>query len=123
MTAATAPRLRTDHLWETSLFSSSARSGRGWDAPTYDGIDDQLADSRSRLTRLSARAAYQEALYGRALLVDIRPQAQRAQEGEVHPGLAPLLSDDGWAYASSLPLTTSRNAPRPTSDPYRSGLR
>ena len=91
MTAATAARLRTDHLWETSLFSSRPGSGRGWDAPTYDGIEDQLADSRSRLSRLSARAAYQEALHGRAVLVDIRPQAQRAQEGEVHPGLAPLV--------------------------------
>ena len=91
MSAATAARPRADHLWETSLFSSRPGTGRGWDAPTYDGIDDQLADSRSRLSRLSARAAYQEALHGRAVLVDIRPQAQRAQEGEVHPGLAPLV--------------------------------
>ena len=53
------------------------RAGRGWDAPTYAGIDDQLSDARSRLDRVSARAAYQEVLYGRALLVDIRPAAQR----------------------------------------------
>jgi rhodanese-related sulfurtransferase len=72
---------------ETRLFSG----GRGWDAPVYDGIDDQLADARSRLRRVSARAAYQEVLYGRALLVDIRPTAQRATEGEVAAHLAPLV--------------------------------
>jgi rhodanese-related sulfurtransferase len=91
VSTSTAAPLRADDLWETSLFSSGPGAGRGWDAPTYDGIDDQLADSRSRLTRLTARAAYQEVLYARAVLVDIRPQAQRAQEGEVHPGLAPLV--------------------------------
>ncbi|GAB3435579.1 hypothetical protein GCM10027517_04880 [Phycicoccus ginsengisoli] len=87
-------------FWESRLYSDptsdSATSdgpgtGRGWDAPLYDGIDDQLADSRSRLLRVSARAAYQEVLYGRALLVDIRPAAQRAAEGEVAAHLGPLF--------------------------------
>jgi rhodanese-related sulfurtransferase len=83
---ATAPGSTALH-WETRLFSG----GRGWEAPVYDGIDDQLADARSRLARISARAAYQEVLYGRALLVDIRPAAQRAVEGEVAAHLAPLV--------------------------------
>lgn len=82
--------------WETTLFSSGnvARSERpapGWDAPFYDGMDDQLSDARARLERVSARAAYQEVLYGRALLVDIRPAAQRAREGEVAAHLSPLV--------------------------------
>jgi rhodanese-related sulfurtransferase len=64
---------------------------RGHTAPTYAGIDDQLADARSRLRRVSARAAYQEVLYDRAVLVDIRPAAQRAAEGEVAPHLNPLV--------------------------------
>jgi rhodanese-related sulfurtransferase len=84
----------TSPHWETRLFSDgpvTGRGGRGWDAPTYDGVDDQLADSRSRLARISARAAYQELLYGRGLLVDIRPAAQRAAEGEVAEHLAPLV--------------------------------
>jgi rhodanese-related sulfurtransferase len=72
---------------ETRLFSG----GRGSQAPVYDGIDDQLADARSRLRRISARAAYQEVLYGRAVLVDIRPAAQRAEQGEVAPQLAPMV--------------------------------
>jgi rhodanese-related sulfurtransferase len=82
--------------WETTLFSSGpvaagAGPARGWDAPFYDGIDDQLSDARTRLDRVSVRAAYQEVLYGRALLVDIRPAAQRAREGEVAAHLAPLV--------------------------------
>lgn len=66
------------------------RTGRGAFAPTYDGIDDQLADARSRLDRLSPRAAYQAALWGRAILVDIRPAAQRRAEGGIHPSLGAM---------------------------------
>ena len=91
MTATAAPVVH----WETRLFSdptmTASRTGRGRDAPVYDGVDDQLADSRSRLDRLSARAAYQEVLHRRAVLVDIRPAAQRAAEGQVAGHLAPLL--------------------------------
>ena len=53
VTALTTAPLRADDLWETSLFSSRPGTGRGWEAPTYDGIDDQLDDARSRLTRLT----------------------------------------------------------------------
>ena len=78
--------------WETQLFSTSSGStARGWEAPTYAGIDDQLVDARTRLRRISVRAAYQEVLHGRALLVDIRPAAQRAAEGEVAAHLSPLV--------------------------------
>lgn len=83
--------------WETRLFSdptataAPTQTGRGWDAPTYAGIDDQLSDARSRLDRVSARAAYQEVLHGRAVLVDIRPAAQRAFEGEVAAHLGPIV--------------------------------
>ncbi len=58
--------------------------------PRYDGIDAMLDDARSRLVRISARAAFQEAVALDGLLVDIRPAAQRAAEGEVAPWL-PLL--------------------------------
>lgn len=47
-------------------------------------IDEVLADARDRLDRLDPRQAHAEALGG-AVLVDIRPAAQRADEGEV-PG-------------------------------------
>jgi rhodanese-related sulfurtransferase len=47
-------------------------------------IDQILAEARAGLERVSPRQAYREAAGG-ALLVDIRPQAQRAAEGEI-PG-------------------------------------
>ena len=100
-TAAAAPATRTAPSvhWETRLFSDPVTTaaepaepaGRGWDAPTYAGVDDLLGDARSRLSRVSARAAYQEVLHGRALLVDIRPAAQRRAEGEVAPHLGVLV--------------------------------
>jgi rhodanese-related sulfurtransferase len=74
------------------MFSTKTlRPGHGPDAPLFDGVDDMLDDSRSRLARVSARAAYQQVLFGRAVLVDIRPQAQRDREGEVHQDLGPLV--------------------------------
>ena len=56
----------------------------------HDGVDALLADARSRLDRIDVETAYRETLDG-ALLVDIRPAAQRAAEGEVHPALHPLV--------------------------------
>ena len=47
-------------------------------------VDQLLAAARARLIRVSPRQAHREAGEG-ALLVDIRPQAQRAAEGEI-PG-------------------------------------
>jgi rhodanese-related sulfurtransferase len=52
--------------------------------PERRTIDDVLADARAGLVRVSPAQAHEEAAAG-ALLVDIRPQAQRAQEGEI-PG-------------------------------------
>jgi rhodanese-related sulfurtransferase len=48
-------------------------------------IDDVLAAARRRLVRLTPAEAYREFSEGDGLLVDIRPQALRAAEGEV-PG-------------------------------------
>jgi rhodanese-related sulfurtransferase len=47
-------------------------------------IEQVLAAARARLSRVSPRQAHEEAAGG-ALLVDIRPHAQRAAEGEI-PG-------------------------------------
>jgi rhodanese-related sulfurtransferase len=49
----------------------------------YNGVDDMLAHARSRLHRISPYTAYRELLAGDALLVDIRPAAQRQAHGEV----------------------------------------
>jgi rhodanese-related sulfurtransferase len=53
----------------------------------FDGVDEMLADARSRLDRIDPDTAYRELLAGDALLVDIRPAAQREAHGEVDPGL------------------------------------
>ena len=57
---------------------------------TYDGVDALLADARSRLERIEAAEAFEEVRDG-AILVDIRPAAQRAAEGQVHCSLGPLV--------------------------------
>lgn len=48
-------------------------------------IDELLAAARRRLVRLEPAQAHREFSEGEALLVDIRPQAHRAADGEV-PG-------------------------------------
>ena len=62
-----------------------------FDEICFDGVEEMLADARLRLDRLSACDAYKEMLWEDALLVDIRPEAQRAAEGEVHEALHPLV--------------------------------
>lgn len=59
-------------------------------AVRHDGIAEMLADARSRLARVDVETAYREALGG-AVLVDIRPAAQREAEGEVHPAIGALV--------------------------------
>lgn len=46
------------------------------------GIDRLLARARARLARIGPEEAAAEIAAGEALLVDIRPAAQRAREGE-----------------------------------------
>jgi rhodanese-related sulfurtransferase len=53
-------------------------------APAVRTIDDVLAAARSRLRRLTPHEAG-DAVAGGAVLVDIRPERQRAAEGEI-PG-------------------------------------
>jgi rhodanese-related sulfurtransferase len=43
--------------------------------------------------RISPRAAYQEALYGRSLLLDIRTGGTRAREGAICGSLSPVTID------------------------------
>ena len=51
---------------------------------TFASVDDLLADARSRLTRITPDVAADRIAAG-AGLVDIRPQWQRAEHGEI-PG-------------------------------------
>lgn len=59
--------------------------------PVYDGVDAMLADARAGLDRIAPQAAFEELVEGDAILVDIRPAAQRAASGEVAPWLPVLV--------------------------------
>jgi rhodanese-related sulfurtransferase len=76
MTALAAAERSTAIRWETSRFAGSARP-----------------ESRPATTRVSPRAAYQLLIHGRAILVDLRTEAQRRAEGEVDPALGPVVLD------------------------------
>jgi rhodanese-related sulfurtransferase len=88
MVTATAERTATIH-WETRQFAGPpvAPTTR---VATTSTVDDLLAEARSSYDRISPRAAYQLLLHRRAVLVDIRPEAQRRAEGEVDPALGPV---------------------------------
>jgi rhodanese-related sulfurtransferase len=55
------------------------------------GIDELLAQARRGLRRVSALEAADELERTDAVLVDIRPAAQRVAEGEVHEEYRPLV--------------------------------
>lgn len=77
--------------WETSQFSTSTPG------PTARAT-----------SHVSARAAYQLLLYGRAVLVDIRPAAQRLTEGEVDGALNPVVVDAALLERRLDPRSTVR---------------
>lgn len=52
-----------------------------------------LADARSRLERVTAQAAFTEAVDQAALLVDIRPVSQRVATGELPSSVPHLVVD------------------------------
>jgi rhodanese-related sulfurtransferase len=60
-------------------------------------IDELLADARSRIVRVTPQAAALRVAAG-AVLVDIRPAAQRAQEGEVPGALAVERNVLEWRF-------------------------
>lgn len=71
-------------------------------------IDELLAAARRRLTRLSPVQAREAAAAG-AVLVDIRPQAQRIEEGEIPGSLIVERNVLEWRFdpqsAARLPVT------------------
>lgn len=81
MTVTSPPRSRgasdAELTWQSELFAALPTL-----APARGG--------ESTVERLSPRAAFQEVLWGRATLVDIRPEAQRLIEGALPKTLTPL---------------------------------
>jgi rhodanese-related sulfurtransferase len=72
-------------------------------------IDEVLAAARARLERVGPEQAAREAAAG-ALLVDIRPQAQRAAEGEIPGALVVERNVLEWRFdpASAACLPQAR---------------
>jgi rhodanese-related sulfurtransferase len=77
--------------------------------PTHLTIDQMLDRARARLERVGPDQASREAGQG-AVLVDIRPQAQRAAEGEIPGALVIERNVLEWrldpASDASLPLAS-----------------
>lgn len=77
-------------------------------------IDAVLAAARARMERLSPEEAYR-AIRGGAVLVDIRPVAQRADEGEIPDALVVERNVLEWRFDPSsdarLPVATGHDVP------------
>ena len=73
-------------------------------------IDHMLAAARTRLRRLSPKDAFQAAMTSKAVLVDIRPAAQRALEGSIDGALVVERNVLEWRFDpasdSRLPVAT-----------------
>jgi rhodanese-related sulfurtransferase len=78
-------------------------------AAPHRTIDEVLAAARAQLARVTPVQAHEEAAAG-ALLVDIRPQAQRAAEGQIPGALVVERNVLEWRFdpASSACLPQAR---------------
>jgi rhodanese-related sulfurtransferase len=102
-TAAThtaATRAGSTHR-ECALFSSGPVHG------VAPGSGNAQA-AAPRQPRVSARAAFQEVLHGRAVLVDARPAALRAVEGDVAAALRPVALEPAAVVHAAPALVGAR---------------
>jgi rhodanese-related sulfurtransferase/mannose-6-phosphate isomerase-like protein (cupin superfamily) len=76
-------------------------------------IDEMLAAARARLQRLSPKDAYEAVGKAKAVLVDIRPESQRAREGSIDGALVVERNVLEWRFdptcSSRLPVATSHD--------------
>ena len=76
-------------------------------------IDKMLAAARQRLRRLSPRKAIDASKHSNALLVDIRPESQRAIEGTIANAMIVERNVLEWRFdplsSSRLPMATSHD--------------
>ena len=78
-------------------------------------IEQMLEAARARLTRLSPNEAYAAVAEAEAILVDIRPERQRAIEGSIPDALIIERNVLEWRFdpasGSRLPIATDHNVP------------
>lgn len=80
-----------------------ASSDVGYQTGLFTAVTTPPSSPAAATTRISARRAFQHALHGYAMLIDIRPQWVREQAGVLDPELATLtvdVSDLGWLSRS-----------------------
>jgi rhodanese-related sulfurtransferase/mannose-6-phosphate isomerase-like protein (cupin superfamily) len=79
------------------------------------GVEQMLSAARARLRRLAPREAYDAVAEGEAILVDIRPEGQRALEGEIPGAYIVERNVLEWrldpASSSRLPVATGLDLP------------
>jgi rhodanese-related sulfurtransferase len=99
------------------------REGAAWKAELYErlsgkqesasSIDQVLAAARARLQRLSPYEAYKAATEAGAVLVDIRPEGQRAIEGSIPGSLVVERNVLEWRFdpasTARLPVATGHD--------------
>lgn len=104
----TARSRRAEIAWETGLFSCPAAVTGPAPVSSAEPDGGPATLARTSVERVSARAAYQWVLHGRAVIIDIRPPAQRAAQGEVHPDLRPVVIERALLERRLDPMSAAR---------------
>ena len=107
-TATPTAERTTEIHWETRLFSGRSAPSVAAVPAASATVDDLVDEARAAYHRISPRAAYQLLLHDRAVLVDIRPEAQRRAEGEVDPALRPVVIERNVLEWRLDPLSARR---------------
>jgi rhodanese-related sulfurtransferase/mannose-6-phosphate isomerase-like protein (cupin superfamily) len=107
------PRERTSERVEKLHQEWHVQRGKPTNQTDTLSIEQMLAAARARLRRLSPDEAYQSAAKTEAVLVDIRPEAQRTIEGSIPSALIVERNVLEWRFdpASSarLPVATDHD--------------
>jgi rhodanese-related sulfurtransferase/mannose-6-phosphate isomerase-like protein (cupin superfamily) len=107
------PRDRASDDPETLALERRLQRRGSADGAYTSSIDDVLAAARARLRRLSPHEAYEAVAKEEAVLVDIRPESQRALEGAIPGALVVERNVLEWRFdpASSarLPVATDHD--------------
>jgi rhodanese-related sulfurtransferase len=95
--------------------SRKIEADRRWQSQSTEalGIEQVLSAARARLQRLSPDDAHEAAASGEAILVDIRPEGQRAIEGSIAGALIVERNVLEWRFDPSssarLPVATDHD--------------
>ena len=107
------PRERASARVETFNHEWHVESEKPADRPGPLSIEQMLATARARLQRLSPNEAYGAMIETEAILVDIRPEGQRAAEGSIAGALVVERNVLEWRFdptsSARLPIATDHD--------------